>query len=115
MIIKRCYYCSQEIEKRKFFQLPDINDKILQFRFGGCMIVLSRKYALFLLLVVVALFFYVEMGKEDVQPAVAQLESEKSWLDFLQLCGKFQFVENGLKARHNFEEHFKDRLVRWKG
>ncbi|CAK71220.1 unnamed protein product (macronuclear) [Paramecium tetraurelia] len=116
MIIKRCYYCNQELEKRKYFQLPNINDQVLQFRFGNCIVVVSRKYALVLLTIIVCLFFYFEYFTEKEQPQIeANIYSNKTWVDFLQFCGKFQFIDNGLKARHQFETYFKDKIVSWKG
>ncbi|CAD8134594.1 unnamed protein product [Paramecium pentaurelia] len=116
MIIKRCYYCNQELEKRKYFQLPNINDQVLQFRFGNCIVVVSRKYALILLTIIICLFFYFEYFIEKEQPQIeANVYANKSWVDFLQFCGKFQFVDNGLKARHQFETYFKNKIVSWKG
>ncbi|CAD8046112.1 unnamed protein product [Paramecium primaurelia] len=116
MIIKRCYYCNQELEKRKYFQLPNINDQVLQFRFGNCFVVVSRKYALILLTIIISLFFYFEYFTEQEHPQIeANVYSNKSWVDFLQFCGKFQFVDNGLKARHQFETYFKNKIVSWKG
>ncbi|CAD8159084.1 unnamed protein product [Paramecium octaurelia] len=116
MIIKRCYYCHQELEKRKYFQLPNINDQVLQFRFGNCIVVVSRKYALILLAIIISLFFYFEYFVEQEHPQIeANVYANKSWVDFLQFCGKFQFVDNSLKARHQFETHFKNKIVSWKG
>ncbi|CAD8051176.1 unnamed protein product [Paramecium sonneborni] len=116
MIIKRCYYCNQELEKRKYFQLPNINDQVLQFRFGNCILVVSRKYALILLSIIICLFFYFEYFKEEEHPQIeTEVYANKTWVEFLQFCGKFQFVDNGLKARHQFENYFKNNLVSWKG
>ncbi|CAD8049960.1 unnamed protein product [Paramecium sonneborni] len=116
MIIKRCYYCNQELEKRKYFQLPNINDQVLQFRFGNCIVVVSRKYALILLTIIICLFFYFEYFIEQEHPKIeTDVYANKTWVDFLQFCGKFQFVDNGLKARHQFESYFQNKIVSWKG
>ncbi|CAK55711.1 unnamed protein product (macronuclear) [Paramecium tetraurelia] len=116
VIIKRCQYCNQELEKRNYFQLPNINDQVMQFKFGNCMIVASRKYALILLGIIFLLFFYFQQQIEK-EPIKIEIDypTDKSWMDFLQLCGKFQFVENGLKARHQFETNFKGKIVAWNG
>ncbi|CAD8051932.1 unnamed protein product [Paramecium sonneborni] len=116
IIIKRCYYCNSELEKRNYFQLPNINDQVLQFRFGNCIIVVSRKYFMILLSIIFLLFFYFEYIVEKESKKIEfDLQTDKSWMDFLQFCGKFQFVENGLKARHQFETHFKNKIISWKG
>ncbi|CAD8043760.1 unnamed protein product [Paramecium primaurelia] len=114
IIIKRCYYCNSELEKRNYFQLPNINDQILQFRFGNCIIVVSRKYAMILLGIIFIIFFYFKYNAEK-EVFEIDLHTNLQWIDFLQYCGKFQFVENGLKARHQFETLFKNKIVSWNG
>jgi len=68
-MIKRCYDCNEVLERHDLFSIPSFNDKvvifnynkkILNFRFGSCAIILSRKYAY----VIIAMFvvFYCVYG-----------------------------------------------------
>ena len=122
IIVKRCYYCSTEIERQKFFTIPSLSDQVLQFKFGNCMIVLSRKYAVVLLLIFIGLFCYFELfvqTKFEVTDPGISINYSKSNINTFQLLGLtfFNYVANtklsimDCEPRFTSKNNFKEKLL----
>lgn len=58
-IVKKCYDCNEVLESHDLFSIPSFNDKVLNFRFGSCAIIVSRKYAYALLILAVVLYLFL--------------------------------------------------------
>ena len=77
----------------------------------------SRKYAVFLLFIFVGIWFYFEVFRE--KPLIEEEENlpvaYSKWNEFLDDCGKYQLIDNGLRAHSHFQKNFLGKLVEWEG
>lgn len=115
--VTRCSECYEVLEQRDLFSLPSLSDKVLNFRFGNCALVISRKYALVLILVIGALLTIRSINQPPSPPPSNSLKNPEdySWEGFLKDCGKGVYLSNGVKAKENFKEKYRGKTIEWTG
>eukprot|EP01015_Nassula_variabilis_P036577 TRINITY_DN9478_c0_g1_i6.p2 TRINITY_DN9478_c0_g1~~TRINITY_DN9478_c0_g1_i6.p2 ORF type:complete len:310 (+),score=42.75 TRINITY_DN9478_c0_g1_i6:67-996(+) len=116
--VKRCTECMEVTEQKELFSLPSLRDEVLSFKFGSCVIVISRKYAIFGIgILATAYFVYSAMYPAPVKQISTQLISpgEMKWENYVQDCGRQIYLGNGFKAKQNFEMNYKGKVVTWQG
>lgn len=109
-------------EKRCFGIPTNFADEIWQFRLGKCHVVISRGYAMVILILFTALsLYYVYMRPSYFGPSTPFEQPREShritatWEEFLQDCGGEVIVENNVHARNIFNQKYENNQVSWKG
>eukprot|EP01017_Pseudomicrothorax_dubius_P039720 TRINITY_DN6127_c0_g2_i3.p1 TRINITY_DN6127_c0_g2~~TRINITY_DN6127_c0_g2_i3.p1 ORF type:complete len:322 (+),score=36.76 TRINITY_DN6127_c0_g2_i3:132-1097(+) len=115
--VKRCLACSGVIEQKELFSLPSLSDQVLQFRCGSCALVISRKYAIVALVIIVIMYFTLRSKTPPASHAHSKDIDlvDLRWETFVTECGRKVFIDNGVRARNHFLDKFSNRIVEWKG
>ncbi|EGR28821.1 hypothetical protein IMG5_168570 [Ichthyophthirius multifiliis] len=121
MIAKRCYDCDQIIQKHNLFSIPSLSDQVLNFRFGSCAVILSRKYAYIILTLLIIIFTYRQyaFGLNNIEQNASNLPQNNiitsSWQEYVNNCGKDVYLSNELRAKSNFNKVYLQNIVKWQG
>jgi hypothetical protein len=106
-IVKRCYDCNEVLERHDLFSIPSFNDKVrmnlwiflskeietvsifkkiikkvLNFRFGNCAIILSRKYAYIIIILFITVYAFVQSQRPPQLPDPADVCKILLWINF---------------------------------
>ena len=92
------------------------------FRLGKCSVVLSRLYAIILLvLFTVFCAYYISVRPavfDPLSPYHTPTESkviDATWPDFLKDCGGEVIIENYVHARTIFNKKYESNIITWSG
>lgn len=113
-IIKKCVKCDHVLDKQELLSLPSLTDNILSFKCGSCAVVLSRKYALGILGVLIVIWFFLPSSAPVVNPGGIELQSTK-WEEYITDCGRNVILSNQVRAKKNFETKYSKNIVSWEG
>jgi hypothetical protein len=113
-IIKKCVKCDHVLDKQELLSLPSLTDNILSFKCGGCAVVLSRKYALGILGVLIVIWFFLPGSAPVVNPGGIELQNAK-WEEYITDCGRNVILSNQVRAKKNFETKYSKNIVSWEG
>ncbi|KRX00801.1 hypothetical protein PPERSA_01980 [Pseudocohnilembus persalinus] len=115
-VVKKCYDCNQAIEYNDLFSIPSFNDQVLNFRFGSCALILSRKYAYVLLAVAILGYFLIGPSSDgSIQAENEPIFTDRTWLQYVDDCGKDVFISNGVRAKANYNKHYLNKIINWEG
>jgi hypothetical protein len=107
--------------EKQCFGLPtNPNDEIWHFRFGKCALVLSRLYALVILVVFCVLagyYLYLHPTADDGHHHGMGTgeEIDTPWTEYIEDCGGETVVENFVHAKRLFENKYENNIINWKG
>jgi len=115
--LKKCVKCDHILEKQELLSLPSLTDNVLSFKCGGCAMVLSRKYAIVLTVILIIIYFFIPATKfptYNVNVGGQQLPDVK-WETFVEDCGRQALLNNGVRAKKNFETKYHGNIITWRG
>lgn len=118
--VHRCSRCLQKMGEKQCFGLPtDPADEVWHFRLGKCSVVLSRLYAILILVVfcVIAGYYVYLHPNEDPHhhPLGSGKQIEATWSDYIEDCGAEVVVENFVHAKKQFEDKYQSNIITWRG
>ena len=101
----------------------------MNFNCGSCVIVISRKYAIILTIILIFIYFLIPSPTITVNPGGMQFILRKnsylllignelndvSWEIYAADCGKQSLLNNGVRAKKNFETKYNKNIITWKG
>lgn len=108
--VHRCSRCLQVMGVKRCFGLPeDPNSLIWHIRLGKCAIVISRLYAI-MILIIFSIFaaFYVYTRPFSIhhsffdRPNIESRIIDASWSEYLESCSGEKIIENQVHALHEF-------------
>jgi len=113
--IKKCVKCDHILEKQELLSVPSLTDKVLSFKCGGCAIVISRKYAIVLTIIMIIIYFFLPSSPHAaiVNPGGQILDTK--WENYVEDCGRQALLNNGVRAKKNFETKYHANIISWKG
>lgn len=116
-IVKRCYDCSNVIQRHNLFSFPSLSDQILNFRFGNCAFILSRKYAYIIVSIFLLIFAYrlVFVAPQEQLALKEQDKVTRTWENFAYDCGRTTYLRNAVRAKHKFLKFYKKKSIVWTG
>jgi len=112
-VIKKCVKCDHVLDKQELLSLPSLTDNILSFKCGNCAVVLSRKYALALIGVLIVIWCFLPGSSPVVNPGGMQLNTK--WEEYTNDCGRNVILSNQVRAKKNFETKYAKNIVAWEG
>jgi hypothetical protein len=114
--IKKCVKCDHILEKQELLSVPSLTDKVLSFKCGGCAIVVSRKYAIIITIGLIILYFFLPSSPHTaiLNPGDQMLDNTK-WENYVEDCGRQALLNNGVRARKNFENKYSHNIITWRG
>jgi len=113
-VIKKCVKCDHVLDKQELLSLPSLTDNILSFKCGNCAVVLSRKYALALIGVLIVIWAFLPSSAPAVNPGGIELQTTK-WEEYITDCGRNVILSNQVRAKRNFETKYAKNIVSWEG
>ena len=121
--VHRCSRCLQTLGVKKCFGLPDDpSQPFWHIKLGKCAILISRVYAI-LILVAFGAFsaYYVYSRPFQVhhrffeRPQAESRNLTNTWADYLTSCSGEKIIENQVHALHEFTQIYENNVVDWDG
>jgi hypothetical protein len=113
-MLKKCVKCDHILEKKELLSFPSLTDQIWGFKCGGCAIVISRKYAIVLTAILIVIYFFLPASEAVMNPGGRDLVDLK-WESYLEDCGRQAILNNGVRAKKNFDSKYNADIIHWKG
>jgi hypothetical protein len=117
--VHHCPRCLSIIETKSQIVLPSLSEEVMMFKVGSCAMVLSRKYVLLLvalLLLIIGGYHFRASGLAMQAAEVPAGEpSNRTWAQFQADCGFRSALGNPIRATATFERDYHHRLFSWAG
>mmetsp|Transcript_9877 Transcript_9877/g.21703 ORF Transcript_9877/g.21703 Transcript_9877/m.21703 type:complete len:304 (-) Transcript_9877:249-1160(-) len=117
--VHHCPRCLSVIETRSQISLPSVTEEVMTFRVGSCAMVLSRRYVLLFVALVMLIVGGYHLRTAGLAVEAAEVPpgdpSNKTWAQFQQDCGFRSSLGNPIRASAAFERDYHHRLFAWAG
>ena len=114
--IHRCAKCLNQVQDSSYFGgLSSLEDKLFQYEYGKCGIILTRRTILyFVMILTLLLTLYIFILVEDANIHNITI-SDLTWGKYLSVCGYEAFKGNPGVAKHAFNVKYFRKGVSWDG
>lgn len=119
-VVHHCPRCLSVLATRSRVAVSSFKSEVMSFRFGSCVIVLARKYAL-LLFMVMALIGGIHFmrnsgaGAMGIDAVKRSAVSPLGWQDFSKDCGFKSYLGNPIHVTMAFGSKYKNHTFHWEG
>jgi hypothetical protein len=113
--VHKCAKCLNDVKQANLLGLNSLEDQVIAKKIGGVGIILTRRYLLYIVMVLGAMltiymYILVEEQALDHMPI-----SDITWDQFKQDCGYQAYSQNPRKAFRTFEFNYFGKRVGWTG
>lgn len=97
------------------------SQEILVIQLGKCSVVVSRRIAASVLLILSSIFLYFSwfhdfgVNQEGGSASKQSIQLAASWSEFIEECGSSVVISNNIKATEIFKRKYKNNFINWSG
>ena len=113
--VHKCAKCLNDVKQSNLFGLNSLEDKVIAKKIGGVGVILTRRYLLYLALVVMALLSIYTFVLVEEKVHEHHHISNITWSQYRAECGYEAFSKNPRASFRNFEFNYFGKEVQWDG
>lgn len=113
--VHKCAKCLNDVKQSNLFGLNSLEDKVIAKKVGNFGIILTRRYLLYIAMVVAALLSIYTFVLVDSRAHLHRRISDVTWPAYREECGFQAFTDNPRRAFRAFEMKYFGKNVAWDG